>query len=103
MKTLGILLFVWITSIGSIEKDQETVTIQATFDGYTEGIYSFTENDELLYEFQKIEDAASTKYDLTEDQYIGKTFNVTYTIETEIDNDDEEYQVYSIVDLKLVE
>ena len=103
MKTLFILLLVWITTMSSIERDQQTATIKATFDGYTEGVYSFTENDELLYEFQKIEDAASMKYDLTDDQYIGKNFNVTYTIETEVDNDDEEYQVYSIVDLKLDE
>ena len=97
------LLFACITISGSVEKKQGTATVKATFDGYTEGIYSFSEDDELLYEFQKIEDDASTKYDLTDDQYIGKIFNVTYTIETEVDDDDEEYLVYIIVDLKLVE
>ena len=46
MKTLIIVLFV-LASVAFTEKNQETQTIKAVFDGYTDGSYSFTENDDI--------------------------------------------------------
>jgi hypothetical protein len=103
MKTLIIVLFV-LASVAFTEKNQETQTIKAVFDGYTDGSYSFTENDDISYEFQDIEEEAIEKYDLaTDKKYEGKTFNVTYRTDLSEDEDGEEYLVYIIVGLELVE
>lgn len=103
MKTLITVLFV-LASVAFTEKNQETQTIKAVFDGYADGSYSFTENDDISYEFQDIEEKAIKKYDLaTDKQYEGKTFNVTYKMEMAEDEDGEEYIVYIIMDLEVIE
>jgi len=104
MKTLHVILIALATfTNGFINQDTETVN--ATFDNYEDGTYYFTDNNDEseFYTFEKIEDDVLKSYDLTDKKYEGKTFNVTYRIETEIDDSDDEYNIWIIVKLELVE
>ncbi|MEZ4808965.1 MAG: hypothetical protein R2819_01280 [Allomuricauda sp.] len=80
--------------------DQESV-VYATYDGYDSGVYSFIDDNGEMYDFSAIEETASQKYDLDSDEFIGKMFKVTYKIETDVDENEEEYDIYVIVDLEL--
>ncbi len=100
MKTLYIL-FVAFVSIMAVEKNQDKITVTATYDGYEEETYHFTDIDEISYEFQKVDSVASKKFDLQDAQYKGKKFDVTYILETDLDENDDEYSMYTILDLKL--
>ncbi|MFD0862046.1 hypothetical protein ACFQ1M_07490 [Sungkyunkwania multivorans] len=102
MKTLLITLLMFNLAIAPGE-GQETVTVLLSFDGYEEGVYYFTDEDENSYEFEEIESKASARFDLTDEKYKGKIFKVTYKVMTEIDELEEEYDSYVIVDLKLAE
>lgn len=102
MKTLCIVLFTLTSGIVSWTW-QDTSTVKAVFDGQEEGMYYFTGEDFNSYAFQGIEEGASEKYDLSNEEFVGQTFNVTYKVETETDEFDDEYEVYIIVDLELVE
>ena len=76
-------------------------TIEATYDGYEEGVYYFTDmNDETL-EFQNVEKNVLEKFDLMSKKLENKTFEVTYKEVTDEDEDDEEYTMYTITALKL--
>lgn len=101
MKTLLILLLT-LTSIITVDTFQDERTIKATFDWYDDGTYYFTDAEEESYEFQKIDSIASKKYNLMDDKFNGKKFEVKYVIESDLDADDEEYTFYSILDLKLI-
>jgi hypothetical protein len=102
MKTLFILIMT-LTSFISLENKQEVETITATYDNFEDGSYFFTDKDDNFYEFQKVEEEANKKYDLTDTKYYGKTFTLSYKIVTQIDEEGEEYSIFSIQDLKLVE
>jgi len=102
MKTLAIILVTFTTLLG-IEKVQDKITIKATFDGYQDEIYFFSDADEGAYEFQSIDSVASKKYDLSDEKFKGKVFEVTYSTEFDIDDNDEEYTLYTILDLKLIQ
>jgi len=101
MKTLFISLLAIISFVG-LETNQDEITIKATFDGYEEETFYFTEEEESSYEFQKIDPVASNKYNLQDDKFKGKKFEVTYMTETDLDENDDEYTIYTILDLKLV-
>ena len=101
MKTLVIALFV-LASMAFTEKTQENTTIKATFEGYEDGSYYFIDEDENSYDFQSVEKKAVEKYDLTDDDYKGKVFNVTYKMETKEEEEEESYIIYVIVDLEIV-
>lgn len=98
----AIILFFTITCL-SIVNQTELYTVKATFDGYEEGTYYFTDEEENNYYFEAIEAEASKKYDLTDDEFIGKKFNVTYKINTEVDEFNEEVDTFVIVKLTLAE
>ncbi len=103
MKALFITLLTFISFV-SIEANQDKTTITAIFDGYENDVYYFSaDGEEEFYEFQQINSVASKKYDLKDAKFKGKNFEVTYTTETELDEDDEEYTLFTIVDLKLNE
>lgn len=102
MKTLFIAFLAFV-SIIAVEKDQDKMIVNATFDGYEEATYYFSGTDEISYEFQKVDSVASTKYNLQDVQYKGKKFEVTYALETDLDENDDEYSIYTILDLKLIE
>lgn len=84
-------------------KDQENLTIKATFDGYEEGFYYFTDKEDYSFFFEGEEASAAEKYDLTNNKYIGKTFNITYKVETTTGEYGEEYYASIIVQLVLEE
>ncbi len=100
MKTL-ITLFTLLSLV--YVKDQETLGIKATFDGHEEGFYYFTDTNDNSFFFEGVEAAASEKYSLTKKKYIGKTFDITYKVETTKGEYGEEYYASIIVDLVLSE
>ncbi|NJB71895.1 hypothetical protein GGR42_002357 [Saonia flava] len=102
MKTLFISLFLMV-SINNIKISQESETMTATFDGFEEGIYYFTDKDGYANEFSSISDEAMASYDLTQDTYKGKSFLITYIEIEELDEFDEEITINSITALKLLE
>jgi len=102
MKIKFILITLLITTV-SFGILQDIIKVKATFDEYDDGIFSFSDEEEGGYAFQRIDSVATSKYDLTDTKYVGKTFMVSYRIETEIDEDDETYEIYAIMDLKLIE
>jgi hypothetical protein len=105
MKALYIILLSFVM-ISSGFTNQENKTVKAIFDYHDEGVYYFTvsndDDDDETYAFQKIEKDALKSYDLADNNYEGKTFNITYKIETETDEFDEESDVWVIVLLELV-
>ncbi|MCK0130402.1 hypothetical protein MWU59_02710 [Flavobacteriaceae bacterium F08102] len=102
MRIKHILITLLSVSVG-FSALQDIIKVKATFDEYDEGIYSFTDEDERSYLFQRIDSVASKKYDLTDIKYVDKKFKVSYRMETESDENDETYEIYAIMDLKLIE
>ncbi|WP_431123904.1 hypothetical protein [Flagellimonas flava] len=100
MKAL-IIIFIALTATIKSPSAQEII-IEATYVGSEEGIYMFVDDDELEYEFSDIDVRAAERYDLDSDEYVGKKFKIGYETDTEIDENDEEYRVYYIVDLELI-
>ena len=84
-------------------KNQETLSIKATFNGYEEGFYYFTDTNDYSFFFEGEESAATEKFDLTKKKYIGKKFNITYKVETTKGEYGEEYYASIIVDLEQTE
>lgn len=101
MKTLFISLLAIISLVG-LETNQDQITIKATFDEYEDETFYFTYEEETSYEFQEIDPVASNKYDLKDDKFKGKKFEVTYSVKTDLDENDDEYTIYTILDLKQV-
>ncbi|MHB1146633.1 MAG: hypothetical protein ACYC01_03450 [Lutibacter sp.] len=100
MKTL-ITLFTLVSLV--FAKNQETLTIKATYDGYEEGFYYFTDYNDNSFYFEGVDAAAKEKFDLTKKSFIGKKFNITYKVETTKGEYGEEYYASIIVDLVLEE
>jgi len=100
MKTLVIICTV-LATFATAPKTQE-LTIEATYVGFEEGIYVFVD-DEAEYQFVDINARASKKFQLNSDEFIGKRFKVTYDTDTEVDENDEEYDVFIIIDLDLID
>lgn len=98
MKTL-ITIFTIVSLV--FAKNQENLAIKATYDGYEEGFYYFTDKNDNSFFFEGVETAASEKYDLTDKRFIGKTFNITYRVKTTKGEYGEEYYASIIVQLVL--
>ena len=98
MKTL-ITLFILISF--AFAKDQETLSIKATFFGHEEGFYYFTDYNDNSFFFEGIEAAAKEKFDLTKKDFIYKKFNITYQVKTTKGEYGEEYNASIIIDLLL--
>lgn len=103
MKTLFIAVFVLMSFIG-LEVNQEKITVKAIFDQYEDETYYFTDENEEngSYEFQKVDEVASGKFDLKDEKYKGKKFEVTYVTETDLDENDDEFTIFIILDLTLI-
>ena len=102
MKSILIALFVTVTSL-SIGYSQDVEKMDGTFVGLEDGMYVFTDNDGYKTEFNHISSTVSQKYDLTDAKYIGKQFIISFTVDTELDEDDEDIQVSTITDLLMPE
>jgi hypothetical protein len=79
------------------------LTIEATYVSSEEGIYTFVDEDEKEYEFSDIDAEAYKKFNLDSNEFVGKRFKITYELDTEIDENDEEYAIYIIIDLDLID
>ncbi|KPM33076.1 Hypothetical protein I595_1503 [Croceitalea dokdonensis DOKDO 023] len=98
MKTLLIAL----STILAVATTQEVETITATFNGYEDGIFYFEDSEGYNLEFEQIDDKALQKFDLVSEDFNGKTFKISYTSETDLDEEGEEISISKIVDLKLI-
>ena len=94
-----------------VSKAQETVTIDATFDGYDEEDgYAFLvkgeddEEDEDIIYFYEVTDEVLASVNLKSDEIIGERFQITYKIETFEEEDEygykETYEKYIIIKIK---
>lgn len=94
-----------------VSKAQETVTIDATFDGYDEEDgYAFLvkgeddEEDEDIMYFYEVTDEVLASVNLKSDEMIGERFQITYKIETFEEEDEygykETYEKYVIIKIK---
>lgn len=95
-----------ILLFAAIVKSPVSTTIEASFDYIDEdGTFYFTENNEKQesFEFERIDDKILKVFNLRDKIFVGKVFNVTYRIETEKDDFGEEYYVWVIVQLELVQ
>jgi hypothetical protein len=91
-----------LLSVGA-QKMQETLSINAIFEGYDGDIYSFSDEDGNYYEFDRLTGKAKDKYDLTTTEFEGETFRVTYNIETKSDDFDGDREILVIVNLELLQ
>jgi hypothetical protein len=98
MKSILIVLFAAITSISNVNL-QEAEKIYGTFVGYEDGVYVFKDSDGNTTEFNYLSDEARSKYDLIDDSFVNKQFIIRFTVDTELDEQEEEIQVSTIVDL----
>lgn len=94
------VLFLSIASLSS-EYSQDTEKMDGTYVGYVNDMYVFTDNVGYKIEFSKISKEAIEKYDLTKPMYVGKQFILTYTVDSEMDEDEENKQVNTIVALMM--
>jgi uncharacterized protein YabE (DUF348 family) len=104
MKTIfwGIISIMMFVSIG---QEQTNKTVTATFDGYEDGIYTFSNGEEEVYDFEKIDDEVAKEFNLKTDKYINKKFKITYkseTVKTEEDGEEMETEIWTILKLELV-
>ena len=99
----ALITFFTLISFFTAKQDTETITMNATFDGYEDGTYYFTDDEEGTYYFQGVEvtDEASKKIDLKDASYNGKTFKVSYQIQSKTDENNDAYEEYIIVKLEL--
>ncbi|APQ18065.1 hypothetical protein [Maribacter hydrothermalis] len=102
MKSILIVLFVAITSF-TTTYGQNTETMNGTYEGYIDEMYVFTDSDGYRAEFTNVSNEISTKFELTSDTYVGRQFMITFTVDTELDEDEEEIQISTIVNLEMPE
>lgn len=100
MKTLFVFLFA-ITSMVTTAVAQETV--KATFNEHLDGIYYFTDKDGYAMEFAQTEKDVLAQFDLLGEAFKGKVFMISYTTDTEEDEEGEDVAINIIVGLKLTE
>jgi hypothetical protein len=114
MKTF-IKALVFVIAIGSTfsfttsPNTQTKITVTAVYDGLEDYGYNFivTKNGvENTLTFQEIDETILKTYDLTGKEFIGKSFKVTYSINTEtmvdeFDNE-EEIETLTIVSLEKI-
>lgn len=103
MKTLFAILFTIGTIFTSSENNQAKEKIKATFIGYADGIYNFTDENDYTIEFEHIQKPVLARYDLSTDEFKGKLFIITYETDLEEDEEGDEISTNIIIDLELIE
>ncbi|MEP2058379.1 MAG: hypothetical protein ABJJ05_11270 [Maribacter litoralis] len=101
MKSLLIVLFVSISSLTTFAQDESTMN--ATYEGFVNDAYVFTDGEGERIEFNNVSNQVSAKYDLKGTKFVGKQFSITFTVDFELDEDDEEIQVSTITGLLMPE
>lgn len=102
MKTilLGLFSIVMFVSYG---QEQENKTVTATFNGYEDGIYYFSDGEDGSYEFEKVDTEVLKAFNLKSEEFIDQQFKITYKEEKYEDEDGIEYETWVIVQLELIE
>lgn len=101
MKTIIVLLT--IVSLAFGKNTQESITMNATFDGVEDGFYYFTDEDDNNFYFETINEESLETYKLSDEEFIGKSFKVTYKIENKTDENGDEYESFAIIKLTIIE
>ncbi len=78
MKTIGIAFFVLVSSFFTPVQD-EIETITATYVGFADGEYYFTQQDGKEITFQGVKESARGIYDLMSNKYTDEKFEVEYS------------------------
>ena len=76
--------------------------IAAKYQGFDGEFYTFTDSSNIPWEFDRIAPNVLETYDLSDDQYLNKRFKITYQILSELDENDDEVEVYQIQTLTLL-
>ena len=107
MKTLFIPVITLILSINPTSF-QDEITLDVTYDGYYNGLFSFTriaaddaENGDTIA-FEDIASDLLSKYDLKSHKFHGEEFTITY-IEEAIEDEDEVLTTYLLTDIARIE
>ncbi|GAA4273136.1 hypothetical protein U6A24_07660 [Aquimarina gracilis] len=106
-----IALFFCTLTVKAQTSDEETETITGVFDGFDGEHFTFNytneEDEEDVVLFAKANSEVLKKFNLSNEKFMGKTFNITFITETETDvdedGDEQEYDVRTIVDLELLD
>lgn len=98
MKTLIIALFVGLSMV----QEPEVFTLEATFIEYEDDTFYFEDKDEKQYAFSSQNEDSKKQFDLTKIDFEDKKFKIKYVVETEVDDEDEEYEVFKIISLELL-
>lgn len=99
MKTL-LIAFSLVCSALTLQDVEKTT---ATYDGFDDGTFFFIDGEGYTLEFEQIDEKLLKKYDLRSEEFNGRNFEVSYTTETDMDDEDEELSVSKIVGLKLLD
>lgn len=100
MKAFIIVLTLILANI-NLAQDNVEKTI-ATFEEFKDGVSYFIDKDGYSVEFEKIDNSVLEKFDLKSTEFKGKEFEISYTTETDVDDEDEEISISKIVALKLL-
>lgn len=80
---------------------QDTITVEATFDGHEDYGYNFiakhNNGEEYTITFQEVEEPVSKEFDLKSEVLIGAMFKITYKTETIVTKDADGYEDENIV------
>lgn len=87
-----------LTALGAMTRE-ETERMNATFSGYERGMYVFTDSEGYTSEFNQVSQSVSQEFDLTNEQYVGKQFIITFTLATENGENEEEIHISTITGL----
>ena len=102
MKTilLGLFSIVMFVSYG---QEQENKTVTATFNGYEDGVYYFSDGEDESYEFKEVDTEVLKAFNLKNEKFIDQKFTITYREEKYEDEDGFEHETWVIVELELIE
>lgn len=97
MKTILLTL---VTVVTLLTTQQEV--LEATFISYEDDTFYFEDSTEKQHTFSAITPEALQSHDITKKEFEGKKFKITFFIDSETDEDDEEYDVPTISALELI-
>lgn len=102
IKTISFsILFFFTTFVGLA---QEEIRASLTFEGLEEEVYYFSsEEDFTTFAFSKITESAREKYTWTDRKLIGRKFTLSYTTEEFVDEDNEPYEILTLIAIALIE
>lgn len=101
MKTFLLGFFSIVLFVSHLQ-EPNTKTITATYIGYDEAVYSFYDDNENNYDFQKIEPDVLKAFNLKSEDFLDKKFKITYKSEKSQDENEEQTEILTIIKLELV-